>query len=182
MPSMQVLIKRSATWAVTGLVASAALAGCARLKAPQIFVEGIRVEKVLVTGVAMDVRFRIHNPNPDPLDIENFEYELSVNETRLGRGYQVEPVHLRGFGEAKAASRFQLTILAVPTGLQAVLSHEPVRVRAQGIFHVRPAGHDLREIPFSTEASVALQRRAPDENPSQTQGSESAGATAPDAD
>jgi LEA14-like dessication related protein len=135
--------------------AGALLVGCATLKPPQLFVDGLKVDKVRVTGVSMDVRFRIHNTNPEPLEIENFEYQLDLNGVRLGRGYYGEPLHLRGFDEAKIVSRFQLNMLSLPAGVQEILSSDHARARARGAFYVREDG-GLRKLRFSSEAEVEL--------------------------
>lgn len=50
------------------------LAACATLKPPTLQVEGLKVGKLGVTGVAMDVAFRVRNPNPEPMLVERFEY------------------------------------------------------------------------------------------------------------
>ncbi|HEY7924833.1 MAG TPA: hypothetical protein VII62_16710, partial [Vicinamibacteria bacterium] len=62
--------------------------GCATLKPPTLAVDGLRVGDLGVTGVALDVGFRLRNPNPEPLKIERFEYELLVNGSSLGHGYE----------------------------------------------------------------------------------------------
>lgn len=135
--------------------AGALLLGCATLKAPQLFVEGLKVDKVRVTGVAMDVRFRIHNTNPEPLEIENLEYRLDLNGVRLGGGYYSEPIRLRGFEDTTIVSRFHLNMLSLPAGVQEILSSDRARARARGAFFVREDG-GLRKLRFSSEAEVEI--------------------------
>jgi LEA14-like dessication related protein len=133
----------------------ALLVGCATMKPPQLFVEGLKVDKVRVTGVTMEVAFRIHNTNPEPLNIENMEYQLDLNGVRLGRGYYAEALHLRGFDEAKIVSRFHLNMLSLPAGVQEILSSDRARATVKGAFFVQEDG-GLRKLRFSTEAEVEL--------------------------
>jgi len=74
---------RSGLWVATGLVLPALLAAGCGVKAPILALDGLRVGDMGITGVALDVRFRVRNPNPEPLTIERMEYELFVNGNRL---------------------------------------------------------------------------------------------------
>ncbi|MBN2369797.1 MAG: LEA type 2 family protein [Vicinamibacteria bacterium] len=155
MKSLKTGMRRIAGMGCLWVAAAAMLGGCATLKPPQLFVEGLKVDKLHVTGVSMDVRFRIHNTNPEPLEIENLEYQLDLNGVRLGRGYYGEPVPLRGFAEAVIVSRFHLNMLNLPAGVQEVLSSDRARARVRGTFHAKKDG-GLRKLRFSTEAEVDL--------------------------
>jgi LEA14-like dessication related protein len=142
-----------------GLVALIAVvvAACASVKPPSMYVEGLHVGKPHVTGIPMEIRFRVQNPNPDDLEVEKVEYELILNGVRLGRGYVADGFDLPGFGQARVASRFQLSLLRVPAGVREVLEHDRVKARAKGRFYVRGSG-GRQEIKFSSEAEVSLTR------------------------
>ena len=119
--------------ATTVLVLSVLLAhGCATLKPPTLAVDGLRVGDMGVTGVALDVGFRLRNPNPEPLKVERFEYELFVNGSSLGHGYAPKGVDLAGYGEAKVTSRFDVHALKLPGAVLTVLLPDKVRARAKG--------------------------------------------------
>jgi LEA14-like dessication related protein len=138
------------------LVLSVLLAhGCATLKPPTLAVDGVRVGDMGVTGVALDVGFRLRNPNPEPLKIERFEYELFVNGSSLGHGYEPKGVELAGYGEAKVTSRFDVNALKLPGAVLKVLRQDKVRARAKGRYFTSGSfGH--KELGFDSDVEVDL--------------------------
>lgn len=129
--------------------------GCATLKPPTLAVDGLRVGDMGVTGVALDVGFRLRNPNPEPLKIERFEYELLVNGSSLGHGYEPKGVELAGYGEAKVTSRFDVNALKLPGAVLKVLRQDKVRARAKGRYFTSGSfGH--KELGFDSDVEVDL--------------------------
>lgn len=133
------------------------LAACASVKPPTLRVQGVGVTKVGITGANLKVTFGVRNPNPEDLLIERFEYELVLNGRSLGRGYVADPLSLRGFGEERVTSDFNLDFLKVPGTVKAVLDQDRARAKAQGHFYVRE-GNGLKKIGFDSEAEVDLGR------------------------
>ena len=130
-------------------------AGCTTLKPPTLAVDGLRVGDMGVTGVALDVGFRLRNPNPDPLKVERFEYELFVNGSSLGHGYEPKGVDLAGYGEAKVTSRFDVNALKLPGAVLKVLRQDKVRARAKGRYFTSGSfGH--KELGFDSDVEVDL--------------------------
>jgi LEA14-like dessication related protein len=151
------MIARAGRFALP-LVAALALPACATLKPPAMRLEGLKVRKAGITGVGMEVRFQLRNPNPDDMLVERFEYELSLNGERLGRGYQSESLLLRGFGEDRVTSRFDVNVFTLPGAVKAVLDHDRVKARVKGHFYVRDANGAPRKLGFSSDAEVDLRR------------------------
>lgn len=149
-------MKRSlaAAAVLAGLVV---LQGCASVKPPTLAVEGLRIGKIGITGATMDVGFKLRNPNPEPMFVERFEYELFLNGERLGRGYEPSAVRLDGFGEARVRSRFDLNFLRVPGAVKKLLDDDHVKARAKGNFFVRD-GNSLKKLGFDADASVDINR------------------------
>jgi len=137
----------------------ALLSACASaaLKPPSLRVEGLRVDKLGITGAALDVKFRIQNPNPEPMLIERFQYELILNGHRMGRGYEADPVELEGFRDARVVSRFDVNLLSLPGTIKAILDEDRARARVEGTFYVRE-GRRLKHVPFDVDAEVDLAR------------------------
>ena len=133
------------------------LASCASLKTPTLQVEALRIDKVRITGAGVEVAFRVQNPNPEPIVIERFEYQLKLNGHGLGRGYYSEPIRLDGFKDERLRSRFGLNFLSLPGAIKEVLDDDRADVHVNGTFYVRRGG-DLTKLRFSNGARVDLGR------------------------
>lgn len=143
--------------AILAVVSAAALGACSTLKTPLLQVEGVHLDRVRVTGAGIGVNFRVQNPNPEPLLIERFEYELKLNGRRLGRGYHTEPIRLDGFRDERLQSRFGLNFLSLPGAVREMLDDNRANVQVKGNFYVREGG-GLRKMGFSNTAHVDLGR------------------------
>jgi LEA14-like dessication related protein len=131
--------------------------GCASVKSPILAVDGVKVGDMGLSGVAVDVGFRIRNPNPEPLRIERFEYELFVNGNRLGRGYESKGLDLEGYGETKVRTRFDVNLLSLPGAVKDVLGQDRVKARAKGKFYAT-GSFGRKELGFDSDAEVDLRR------------------------
>jgi LEA14-like dessication related protein len=142
----------------TVVLVSALLAGgCAGMKPPTLAVDGLKVGDMGLSGVALDVGFRIRNPNPEPLRIERFEYELLVNGSSLGHGYEPKGTELAGFGEAKLTSRLDINTLKVPGAVLKVLRQDKVRARAKGKYYTSGT-YGKKELGFDSDVEVDLSK------------------------
>ena len=128
---------------------------CTTLKPPTLAVDGLKVGDMGLSGLALDVGFRIRNPNPEPLRIERFEYELFVNGSSLGHGYESKGVDLAGYGEAKVASRFDVNALRLPGAVMKVLHQDKVRARAKGKYFTS-GSFGKKELGFDSDVDVDL--------------------------
>jgi len=133
------------------------LSACASapIQPPTLQVAGLKVGDMGLTGVALDVRFRVRNPNPNVIKIDRFEYELAVNGQRLGRGFEARPLKIESFQDAEVVSRFDLNLLSLPGVVKSVLGEKVVAAHVEGLFHVK--GRD--PMPFASDAQVDLAKR-----------------------
>jgi len=145
--------------AVTATTLALGLSGCASLKTPSMQLEHLNVDKVNVTGMKLGVKFQVRNPNPEPLRVQNFEYELKLNGRRLGRGYHPDSFELEGFGTRSVETTFDLNFLSVPSGVKQVLDRDRVRAEVKGNFFVQqPGSAGLKRLGFKSDAEVRLDR------------------------
>ena len=144
--------------AIAVLALSAAIgAACSTMKPPTLAVDGLKVGDMGLSGVALDVGFRIRNPNPEPLRIERFEYELLVNGRSLGHGYESKGTDLAGYGEAKLTSRFDVDTLKVPGVAMKVLRQDKVHARAKGKYYTSGT-YGKKELGFDSDVEVNLSK------------------------
>jgi len=145
-------------WAIAVLALSTAIgAACSTMKPPTLAVDGLKVGDMGLSGVALDVGFRIRNPNPEPLQIERFEYELLVNGKSLGHGYESKGTELAGFGEAKLTSRLDVNTLKVPGAVLKVLRQDKVRAQAKGKYYTS-GSYGKKELGFDSDVEVNLSK------------------------
>jgi LEA14-like dessication related protein len=130
---------------------------CATVKSPILAVDGLKVGDMGLSGAAVDVGFRIRNPNPEPLRVERFEYELFVNGNRLGRGFESKGFDLEGYGETKVRTRFDVNLLSLPGAVKDVLGQDRVKARAKGKFFAT-GSFGKKELGFDSDAEVDLRR------------------------
>lgn len=149
-------VRRVGSIAVASVCFAAAACGPA-IKPPVLQVDKIKVEKARITGLGLDVHFRVQNAEPETLYIDRFEYELKLNGYRLGRGYYPEALTLEGFASEPVISHFQLNWLSLPGSVKSVLDHDRAKAEVKGKFYVRRGG-GLDEIGFKTRAEVRLRR------------------------
>ncbi|MEO5763474.1 MAG: LEA type 2 family protein [Vicinamibacteria bacterium] len=133
------------------------LSACASMKPPAVRIAGLRLDGVSLTGARIDVGLNIRNVNSEDLNIERFEYVVKVNGRVLGRGFQSDPLVLRGFAEDKVTSRLEVNLLRLPGVVKDVLDRDRVNARVNGTFYVRQ-GSGIRKVKFGTEGEVDLNR------------------------
>ena len=102
--------------------------------------------------------FKVRNPNPEPLRVERFEYELSLNGNKLGRGYEPTGFELEGFGEEKTTSRFDVNLLSLPVAAKNVLERRDGRARVKGHFYVTEEGSTSPKLGFDADADLTFRR------------------------
>jgi LEA14-like dessication related protein len=139
------------------VLATLLMSACATVKAPILAVDGLKLGDMGLSGVAVDVGFRVRNPNPEPIRIERFEYELFVNGNRLGRGFESKGLDLQGYGETKVRTRFDVNLLRLPGAVKDVLGQDRVKARAKGKFYAT-GSFGKKELGFDSDAEVDLGR------------------------
>jgi LEA14-like dessication related protein len=140
-------------FALAGLLAAA----CASLKAPTLQVDALKVGDMGITGVALDITFRVRNPNPERITVAKLEYELSLNGQKLGRGYEASGFALEGFAEKKITSRFDVNLLSLPGAVKNVLEDHDGEAAVKGNFYVTEEGATaLRKLGFKAKADLSF--------------------------
>jgi LEA14-like dessication related protein len=137
-----------------------AAAGCATFHPPTLQVQNIGKGRVGLSGVTLDVVFNVRNPNEQDIRIDRIEYELEFNGRHVGRGFVPRPVEVRGYGQERVTSEFDVNFLSLPGAIKDMLTRDRVRARASGYFVLRkrPEGK-VERVHFSSDADVNLRNR-----------------------
>lgn len=154
---MAILRTRTSTHAPLAAFGLALLGACASapLRPPTLQVAGLAVGDLGLTGVSLDVKFRVRNPNEKAIHIERFEYELAVNGQSLGRGFQPYDVKIESFEDREVVSRFDLNLLRMPGVVKSVLGEKQVDAHVEGLFHLKGQS----PLPFASDARIDLAGR-----------------------
>ncbi len=142
---------------LTLLAAISFLGGCAARKPPALQVAGLKFSGVGLSGAGLDVSFKIRNPNPQPVQIERFEYELKLNGRRIGRGYYPSAVDLAGFADDRVTSRFDLNFLSLPGAIKEIFQQDRVKAQVAGAFYLKEAS-GLKKREFKNDGEIKLER------------------------
>ena len=142
---------------VSVIVALALVSGCASapLQAPTLQVAGLKVGDMGLTGVSLDVKFRVRNPNQKAVKIDRFDYELVVNGQRLGKGFEPHGLKVEAYQDQEVVSRFDLNLLSLPGVVKSVLGEKEADAHVEGLFYIKGE----QPLPFASDARIDLSRR-----------------------
>lgn len=134
-----------------------ALGACApAMKPPSLRLDKVSVEKARLSGMSFDVAFRIRNTNPDPILVEGLEFDLLLNNRRVGRGYYPDVVALGGLDEERIVARVELNWLSLPGAVRSVLEQDRAQGRVEGTFYLRQGQRRAKALHFDSQAQVEL--------------------------
>ena len=141
----------------SALALAAFFGACASapVQPPTLQVAGLKVGDMGLTGVSLDVKFKVRNPNQKAIKIDRFEYELVVNGHRLGKGFQPYGVKVEPFEDQEVVSRFDLNLLSLPGVVKSVLGEKEADAHVEGLFYIK----GQPPLPFASDARIDLSRR-----------------------
>jgi LEA14-like dessication related protein len=149
--------RRSLSLAVACALALAAAACGPAPQRPTLTATGLKFHKPGVTGLPVDVTFRVQNPNANPLAVERFDYEVVVNGQAVGRGFVPDPMVLEPFREREVTSRFTINYFKIPGTVRQVLDQDRMDAVVRGTFVVK-GRFRTRQLPFEASGVIPLGR------------------------
>jgi LEA14-like dessication related protein len=120
-------------------------------------VQSLKRGEIGITGAKLDVVFQVRNPNPKEVAVEKIEFELLLNGNGVGRGLVSAPFRIRGLADENVVATVDVSDLAMPGAVRAVLGESEVRAEARGVFYARQGG-GLKKLDFDSDARVSLGR------------------------
>jgi LEA14-like dessication related protein len=154
--------RRAALAALLYAITGAAAMGCGpSAERPLLTATGLKFHKPGVSGLPVDVTFRVQNPNPKPLDIQRFSYDVFVNDHSIGRGFVPEALLLDAFKERQMTSRFNINYFAIPGAVKQILDQDRINATVRGTFYLK-GRFSTRQLPFESTGVIPLGR---DEEP-----------------
>jgi LEA14-like dessication related protein len=122
---------------------------------PTLTATGLKLHKPGVSGLPVDVTFRLQNPNPDPMTVERFDYEIVVNTQTVGRGFVAEPALLEPFKETDVRSRFNINYFSIPGAVKQILGQDRMDAMIRGTFYVKGRLR-TQQLPFEAASTIPI--------------------------
>ena len=141
---------------LAALVALSAACGPAPQR-PTLTATGLKLHRPGVSGLPVDVTFRIQNPNPNALPVERFDYEVVVNNQSVGRGFVAEPISLEPFKETEVKSRFNINYFSIPGAVKQVLDQDRMDAVIRGTFYVK-GRFRTTQLPYEAVGAIPMGR------------------------
>jgi hypothetical protein len=124
----------------------------------------LKLHRPGVSGLPVDVTFRIQNPNPKPLPVERFDYEVIVNAQSVGKGFVAEPILLESFKETEVKSRFNINYFSIPGAVKQVLNEDRMDALVRGTFYVKGRFGTTR-LPYEAVGAIPMGKDDEDRQP-----------------
>ena len=131
---------------------------------PTLIATGLKLHKPGVSGLPVDVTFRIQNPNPNPLPVERFDYDVIVNSQSVGRGFVAEPIVLEPFKETEVTSRFNINYFSIPGAVKQVLDEDRMDAVIRGTFYVK-GRFRTAQLPYEAVGTIPMGKDDGDRRP-----------------
>lgn len=125
-----------------------ALLGCtpARLLSkPEWRVQGIRIERIDLTGASLGLALRIINPNPVGVTVQHLTYQFYLHEVKVAEGEMTTPFELPGHDSIEVVLPVQMSFKEA-RALAPLLRKEMEEIdyRMEGEITLRAMGTEKR--------------------------------------
>jgi LEA14-like dessication related protein len=123
---------------------------------PKVEFQGVTVYPPESQYWPLTARLRLHNPNPEPLRILGYDYEVAIEGTELVRGESLDAITLPAAGENLVEIPVLLKLTAVPNALKALLLQERLRYEISGGFRLASVLGGFR-VPYHFRGEITRQ-------------------------
>ena len=139
-----------------------ALTGCAAVQRfsfvePAVDVAAVRITALTLSGGALDVVLRVHNPNPYALRGGRFEGEVALEDTPFGSVSRTDPWAIPARADTSLTVQLAFSWSAVGPTARAVIDRGSVRYRLTGRVLVETPV-DERWVLLEQQGEVPLER------------------------
>lgn len=141
-----------------GLVLAVATAGClggcgirpvlqGKVQPPGVTLEALTVYPPATTGWFFACRLRLKNPNPEPLRVLEYDYEVWLEGQRVVQGESRDAVTLPARGEQSVMVPVLLKLPVLPQALRSILKQRRLHYEIAGSFRLASLAGGLK-VPF----------------------------------
>ena len=104
----------------------------------------------------LTAKLRLHNPNPEPLRLLGYDYNVAIEGTDLVQGESVDAITLPAEGDSLVEIPVLLKMNAVPKALRTLMLKNRLRYTLSGGFRLASVLGGLR-VPFHFQGEITRQ-------------------------
>ncbi len=157
--------REAGLWVLIGLMlALPVLAGCGvrelargEIEPPRVEVKGVSVGLPQSGGLPVFALLELTNPNPKPLDLRGYDYELWLEGRSVAQGASSRPVHLPAWGRTMVEFPILVQLPAVLSLAPAALQRQKIAYRLAGGFRLGSVMGGLLRVPFHFQGQTTLE-------------------------
>jgi LEA14-like dessication related protein len=145
------------------IVSSLVLSSCGlrdlasgRIAPPKVEFQGLTISPPAHQSWPLTARLRLQNPNPEPLRILGYDYEVTIAGVDLVQGESSESLTLPADGESVVEIPVLLQLPAIPKAFKALLLQDKLKYEISGGFRLASVLGGLR-IPFRFQKEITRQ-------------------------
>jgi LEA14-like dessication related protein len=128
-----------------------------RIAPPKVAFQGLSIYPPESQCWPLSARLQLTNPNPEPLRITGYDYELSVEGAELVQGESVDAITLPANGESLVEVPILLKLKAVPKTLKTFLLQERLKYELSGGFRLDSVMGGFLRVPFRFRGEITRQ-------------------------
>jgi LEA14-like dessication related protein len=156
---------KTALWILAAIMMSlAGASGCGvqqlargEIEPPRVEVKGVSVGLPQSGGLPVFALLELTNPNPKPLDLRGYDYELWLEGRSVARGASSRPVHLPALGRTSVDFPIMVHLPAVLSLAPAALQRQTISYRLAGGFRLGSVMGGLLRVPFHFQGQTTLE-------------------------
>ncbi|MFP3868147.1 MAG: LEA type 2 family protein [Desulfobacteraceae bacterium] len=148
------------TWSVWTLATLLELGGCGvshlatgELEPPRVTLKSLSINPPSSEDWPLACTLRLENPNPQPLKIQGFDYELWLEGQRVVQGESLEALKLPAHGQGEVIVPLLLKLPAIPKVLRSLWRERKVNYQVAGSFRLGP-GLGGFKVPFRFQGQL----------------------------
>ena len=123
---------------------------------PEVAFQGLTIYPPESQCWPLSARLRLTNPNPEPMRILGYDYEISVEGADLVQGESVAAITLPAGGESLVEVPILLKLNTVPKALKALLLQDKLKYELAGGFRLASVLGGLK-VPFRFRGEITRQ-------------------------
>ncbi|OPX19109.1 MAG: hypothetical protein BZ151_11030 [Desulfobacca sp. 4484_104] len=123
------------------------------LEPPQVTFKALHINPPTCEDWPLACTLQLDNPNPQPLKIQGFDYELWIEGQRLVQGECLEALNLPAQGQARIVVPLLIKLPSIPKVLTAFFQKQKIAYEIAGSFRLGP-GIGLLKLPFRFQGQI----------------------------